>query len=166
LTVTAHRRETVPDLPAIAHALLEILELHPRATMVVALHKSPGSREVLQAALSGAARCHLIEPLPYDQFVTLLGRSTVLITDSGGIQEEATSIGRPVLVLRERTERPEAIEAGIAQLVGRDPLRIVARADALLRDARAWPESDVFGDGRASERVAAALLQQLAAARR
>ena len=118
--------------------------------------------------LSGVGRVHLVEPLPYLDIMALLSRATLVLTDSGGLQEEAPSFGKPLLILRDVTERPEAVEVGAARLVGTDRASIFQNACTLLDDAAAYARmaqaGNPFGDGRASERIAAALLQSRAPA--
>ncbi len=115
--------------------------------------------------LAGHQRIHLIEPLRYEQFSHLMSRSYLILTDSGGIQEEAPVLGKPTLVMRETTERPEAVEAGTARLVGTDRTRIVTEAERLLNDDSAYAAmaqaGSPFGDGHAAERIAAILSERL-----
>jgi UDP-N-acetylglucosamine 2-epimerase len=119
-------------------------------------------REPVLRRLAGIPGVHLLDPLDPLAMVALLGRAALVLTDSGGLQEEAPALGRPVLVLRETTERPEAVEEGVARLVGTDPARIVAEAVRLLDDAAAHAamarEVFPFGDGSASQRIADAIL--------
>jgi UDP-N-acetylglucosamine 2-epimerase (non-hydrolysing) len=128
---------------------------------VYALHKNPAVREIAREELGGRDRIHLIEPPDYAPFVKLMQRSTLILTDSGGVQEEAPSLGVPVLVLRRTTERPEGIGAGVAKLVGTDPETIIAAARLLLTDESAHASMsramNPYGDGRAAERIRQAL---------
>lgn len=121
------------------------------------MHPNPNVREVVNRRLGGRPAIRLVEPLPYVPFVDLMRRAHVLLTDSGGIQEEGPSLGKPVLVMREKTERPEAVEAGTARLTGTDPGRIVAEAVLLLDDdaeyVRRSRVHNPYGDGRASARI-------------
>ena len=123
------------------------------------MHPHPRVRDVLSKELGGHARTLLSEPLGYTAFVRALESAALVLTDSGGVQEECTALGKPVLVLREHTERPEAVEAGVAEVVGTNSHAIVAAASRLLgepaRETRR--ASDAFGDGHASERILAAL---------
>ena len=122
-----------------------------------ALHRNPTVREPLQALLGDHPRVVLTEPLDYDRLVAAMKGCTLLLTDSGGLQEEAPALGKPVLVLRRTTERPEAVEAGTARLVGTDPENIVEEASKLLDDADAYEAMsravNPFGDGQASGRI-------------
>jgi UDP-N-acetylglucosamine 2-epimerase (non-hydrolysing) len=156
--VTAHRRENFgTPLRSICAALLELVERNAGIEVVYPVHPNPNVREVVFEALQGRPRVHLIEPLDYVSFVRLMNRSTLIITDSGGIQEEAPSLGKPVLILRSETERPEVLEAGVGELVGTAQAAIVRAAQRLLDDARQYAErarvSNPFGDGKASERI-------------
>jgi UDP-N-acetylglucosamine 2-epimerase (non-hydrolysing) len=121
------------------------------------VHPNPNVGEIVNRRLSGCPAIRLVEPLPYLPFVDLMQRAHVLLTDSGGIQEEAPSLGKPVLVMREKTERPEAVEAGTARLTGTDPDRIVAETALLLEDdaeyARRSRMHNPYGDGGASARI-------------
>jgi len=160
--VTAHRRESFgAPMERICRALREIARRAPEARLVFPVHLNPTVRATVLPALSGVPGVHLIEPVDYLAMVALLLRARLVITDSGGVQEEAAALGRPTLVLRERTERMEGIEAGVARQVGTDPARIVAAALELLHDrdahaAMARP-SDCYGDGAAAARIVAAL---------
>lgn len=160
--VTGHRRESFGGgLEAICQALGQLAEAFPDTDIVYPVHLNPNVRDPVHRLLANRANVFLLPPLGYAPFVALLDRSTLVMTDSGGIQEEAPSLGKPVLVLRETTERPEAIEAGTALLVGTDAERIVAEAGRLLRDPaeRLAMAASVnpFGDGCASERILDAL---------
>ena len=132
LLATVHRRENWGEpLEGIAQAFLQILE-NTDTALLLPLHRNPIVREPLQALLGGHPRIFLTDPLDYAELVGAIGRSHLLLTDSGGLQEEAPSLGKPVLVLRKTTERPEAVAAGTAKLVGTDPKEIVAAATELL----------------------------------
>ena len=139
----------------------EFTDHRPDLVLVCPLHANPNVRPVLAAHLAGRANAIILDPLDYPNFVRLLAMSTLVLTDSGGIQEEAPAFGKPVLVLRHTTERPEGLVAGTAKLVGTDTDRIVAEATALLDDPvlyRAMARAhNPFGDGRAAERIAAIL---------
>ncbi len=158
MTVTSHRRENQPFMAGIASAIYELIEAVPNLHVVFPVHLSPAVRKAVMPILSGVDRCHLLEPLAYDQFVALMKRSDVILTDSGGIQEEAPYLGKPVLVMRRKTERPEAVEAGTTILVGDDQATIFDRTLGLLNDAeervRMAKAANPYGDGYASERVA------------
>ena len=170
--VTAHRRESFgEDFEHICTALLELLRRHPDVEIVYPVHLNPRVREPVERILGRVGdggrseRMHLIEPIEYLPFVHLLRRAYLLITDSGGIQEEATALGKPVLVMRDVTERPEAVAAGAARLVGTNVERILGEARALLLDQKQYDAAaqatSVFGDGRAGERIAAAIIREL-----
>jgi UDP-N-acetylglucosamine 2-epimerase (non-hydrolysing) len=128
---------------------------------VFPVHASPFVREPVTRLLSSHARIILTEPLGYQEFVLLMDSCQIILTDSGGIQEEAPALGKPVLVLRDTTERPEAIRAGTARLLGTDPTRVLSVTETLLRDEKAYQAmafaSNPYGDGRAVERIVAAL---------
>lgn len=156
---TVHRRENWGEpLQDIAHSILQILEQVPDAALLLPLHRNPTVRGPLQAKLGDHPRVFLTEPLDYPRLVGAMQRCTMLLTDSGGIQEEAPGLGKPVLVLRETTERPEAVTAGTAKLVGTHPPQVVAEAVRLLQDPEAYAAmanaSNPFGDGHATERIA------------
>lgn len=164
VVVTAHRRESFgAGLAGICEALARIARRRgPAVEIIFPVHPNPQVREQVARRLAGIAHIRLEPPLPYPPFVRLLADSFLILTDSGGIQEEAPSLDRPVLVLRELTERGEGIEAGTAELVGTDPARIVSAFDRLWDDPEAYQRMaqapNPYGDGRAAERIAAALL--------
>ena len=158
LLATVHRRENWGEpLLLIAEGFLKILEKFPDTALLLPLHRNPTVREPLQALLGNHPRVFLTEPLDYCDLVGAIQRSYLVLTDSGGLQEEAPSLGKPVLVLRETTERPEAVTAGTAKLVGTDPAAIVAAATQLLSNPTAYEAMataiNPFGDGRAAERI-------------
>ena len=162
ILVTAHRRENHGDaLLRICAALRELLERHRETRAWLPMHPNPQVCEVLRAELGSHPRVHLTGALGYLDFVRALADATLVLTDSGGVQEECAALGKPVLVLREHTERPEAIEAGVARIVGTDSKAIVEAASRLLGDPPSREEmaraSDAFGDGKAAERILAAL---------
>jgi UDP-N-acetylglucosamine 2-epimerase (non-hydrolysing) len=146
---------------SIARALKRIAERHAGIHVVYPVHPNPNVLGPMRELLGGVARVHLIEPLPYLPFVHLMSRAHLIISDSGGVQEEAPTFGVPALVLREKTERPEAIAAGAVRLVGIDEETIVARASELLEDPRAYARMaravNPYGDGHAAERIVAIL---------
>lgn len=155
--VTCHRRENHGEgLAAIAAAIAEIAA-RPDVAVIFPVHPNPNVRRVMHAALKDQSNVALIEPLDYPHFVRLLGLADLMLTDSGGVQEEAPAFGKPVLVLRETTERPEGVAAGTARLVGTDRVRIVAEVTRLLDDAgdyqRMARAHNPFGDGRAAHRI-------------
>ncbi|MFM7085432.1 MAG: non-hydrolyzing UDP-N-acetylglucosamine 2-epimerase [Cyanobium sp.] len=161
ILATVHRRENWGDrLQQIGAGFLELLQRFPDTALLLPLHRNPTVREPLQALLGDHPRAFLTEPLDYDQLVAAMRGATLVLTDSGGLQEEAPALGKPVLVLRRTTERPEAVEAGTAQLIGTDSSAIVREASRLLEDPEAYQAMarahNPFGDGHASERIVAA----------
>jgi UDP-N-acetylglucosamine 2-epimerase (non-hydrolysing) len=161
--VTAHRRENHgPPMNSICHALREIVKRHPNTAVVFPVHYNPKVREVVFPMLSGVDRIWLTDPMGYIDTARMIQRSTLVLTDSGGIQEEAPSQGKPVLVMRNKTERPEGVTAGTAKLVGTNQGTIVKEVDALLSSPskyRAMANAvNPYGDGKASERIVAFLL--------
>lgn len=166
LLVTAHRRENFgKPLENICQALGEIVQRNPDVELVYPVHLNPNVKGPVRRLLGGRPRIHLIEPLGYAAFAHLMSRAYLILTDSGGIQEEAPFLGKPVLVMRRETERPEAIEAGTARLVGTDPKTIVAQAELLLHNLEEYRKmsqaASPFGDGRAAERIVRVLLSRL-----
>ena len=164
--VTAHRRESFGDgLEQICAALADLAE-RSDVQIVYPVHPNPNVLRPVNRHLSGRPRVSLIGPTEYVPFVALLMQSWIVLTDSGGIQEEAPSLGKPVLVMREKTERPEAVEAGTAKLVGTSRERIVAECCRLLDDRQAYESMacahNPYGDGRASARIGAAIRRFLA----
>jgi UDP-N-acetylglucosamine 2-epimerase (non-hydrolysing) len=165
IVVTSHRRENFGAAFAREMRALARLAARPDVQLVYPVHRNPNVLGPAHELLGGRANIHLMEPLPYVEFVDLLRRAYLLITDSGGIQEEAPSLGKPVLVMREKTERPEAVEAGTVKLVGTDEERIVAEATRLLDDpdeyARMTCVHNPYGDGQASRRIGEILRDRL-----
>ncbi|MEH1891498.1 MAG: UDP-N-acetylglucosamine 2-epimerase (non-hydrolyzing) [Nostoc sp.] len=158
LLATVHRRENWGEpLLAIAQGFLQILDKFPDTALLLPLHRNPTVRVPLQELLGNHPRIFLTDPLDYGQLVGAIGRSHLLLTDSGGLQEEAPSLGKPVLVLRDTTERPEAVVAGTAKLVGTTSQNIFAAAAELLSDLDAYEAManaiNPFGDGHAAERI-------------
>jgi UDP-N-acetylglucosamine 2-epimerase (non-hydrolysing) len=157
ILVTGHRRENFGDgFEQICHALAD-LSRRDDVEIVYPMHLNPNVREPVNRLLADLPTVHLIEPLEYLPFVYLMNRAYLIITDSGGVQEEAPSLGKPVLVMREVTERPEAVDAGTVRLVGTDRARIVAEASRLLDDTEAYyamsRAHNPYGDGAASARI-------------
>ena len=155
--VTSHRRENFGGgLEAIADAIRRIAR-RPDVALVFPVHPNPNVRKVMEAALSDLANVALIEPLDYPQFARLLAISDIMLTDSGGVQEEAPALGKPVLVMRETTERPEGVTAGTARLVGTDAGRIVSEIFTLLDDKEVYSAMarahNPFGDGQSARRI-------------
>jgi UDP-N-acetylglucosamine 2-epimerase (non-hydrolysing) len=164
ILATVHRRENWGEpLQRIATAMLEILAEFPDTALLLPLHRNPTVREPLIKALGNHPRIFLTEPLDYTQTIGAIQRSYMLLSDSGGLQEEAPSLGKPVLVLRDTTERPEAITGGTAKLVGTDPAIITAAARELLSHPEAYQAManaiNPFGDGSASAKILAAVEQ-------
>lgn len=162
IVVTAHRRENWGDgLRGIADGLARIAHAYPDVSVVLPAHPNPRVRETLTERLGSLDNVLLTDPLGYATFARLLGRSYLVITDSGGVQEEAPALGKPVLVARETTERTEGLDAGTLRLVGSEPSRIASEAARLLDDPIAYAEmanaANPYGDGQAGRRVVAAL---------
>jgi UDP-N-acetylglucosamine 2-epimerase (non-hydrolysing) len=158
LLVTGHRRESFgPEFENICLGLKKIAQSYSDVVLIYPVHLNPNVRAPVQKILKDQKRVFLIEPLDYEQFVWLMGRAYLILTDSGGIQEEAPALGVPVLVMRKVTERPEAIEAGTARLVGTDSESIFREAAQLLEDHDAYEQMaravNPFGDGHAAERI-------------
>jgi UDP-N-acetylglucosamine 2-epimerase (non-hydrolysing) len=160
--VTVHRRENFGEpLQAICQAILTLVNTFEDVVVVLPVHPNPNVQTVVQSLLAGHARIHLIAPQEYVPFCQLMHASTLILTDSGGVQEEAPSLSKPVLVLRDETERPEAVEMGTVTLVGPHYERIVGEASRLLTDAAAYKAmaqaANPYGDGQATPRILAAL---------
>jgi UDP-N-acetylglucosamine 2-epimerase (non-hydrolysing) len=156
--VTTHRRENFGEgMEAIA-AAIHRLSRRDDVALIFPVHLNPNVRSVMNERLAGLANVALVEPLDYPNFARLIDLAALMLTDSGGVQEEAPALGKPVLVMRETTERPEGVEAGTAKLVGTDPDRIVTEAERLLDDPRAYAAMarahNPFGDGHSSARIA------------
>ena len=163
--VTTHRRESFGDpLRSICAAIADLVARFPDIEVVLPVHPNPHVKGTVEAVLCDTPRVQLIQPVDYVEFVHLMARAHLILTDSGGVQEEAPSLGKPVLVLRDTTERPEGVEAGTAVVVGTDRERIVATAGTLLSSKAAYERMATavspYGDGRASERIVAALEQR------
>lgn len=163
ILVTTHRRENWGEpLEEIAHALEDILEAFPDTNVLLPMHKNPVVREPLTRILGAHSRVKLIEPPDYMEFVKLMESADLVLTDSGGVQEEAPALGLPVLVLRRTTERPEGVDAGTAKLVGTNRADIVREAGKLLGDPDAYQAmsraANPYGDGQACRRIAEAVL--------
>ena len=163
IAVTCHRRENYgKPMEDIMHAILRVVESHPDVEVVYPVHLSPVVRECVFPILGGHDRIHLIDPVDVEEMHNLIARCYMVMTDSGGLQEEAPALGKPVLVMRRETERPEAIAAGTAKLAGVDPDEIVRLASELLDDPAAYAGMakavNPYGDGHASERIVQAIL--------
>jgi UDP-N-acetylglucosamine 2-epimerase (non-hydrolysing) len=158
ILATVHRRENWGEpLKGIAEGFLRTLEQFPDTALVLPLHRNPTVREPLTQMLGDHPRVFLTEPLDYTNLVGAIQRAHLLMTDSGGLQEEAPSLGKPVLVLRDTTERPEAVHAGTAKLIGTDADDIFEAASELLTNAALYDQMatavNPFGDGHASEQI-------------
>ena len=166
--VTMHRRENQGQpMRNVFAALREMVDLHKEIEVVYPVHLSPAVQEAAKDILAGHDRIHLIEPLDVLDFHNLASRSYFIMTDSGGVQEEAPSLGKPVLVLRDTTERPEGVRAGTLKLVGTDPVRVKEAMTALLTDGALYIQMsqapNPYGDGRASERIVQSIQQYFGA---
>jgi UDP-N-acetylglucosamine 2-epimerase (non-hydrolysing) len=162
IVVTAHRRESFgAPFESLCRGLRQIAERNPDVLLVYPVHRNPRVSDPVNRILAGHPRIRLIDPLPYEPFVRLMDRAYLILTDSGGIQEEASVLGKPMLVLREATERPEIIEAGIGRLVGTDESRLVMETERLLGSRRSYrsmaKKVELFGDGHAAERIVGVL---------
>lgn len=158
ILVTAHRRENFGEpFESICHGLKTLVRRNPDVVIVYPVHLNPQIQEPAQRLLGNEQRIYLIEPVEYDVMAHLMKASYLVLTDSGGIQEEAPSLGKPVLVMRTETERPEAIEAGTAKLVGPYSDRIIEETERLLRDKQAYKQMaqavSPYGDGQAAHRI-------------
>ncbi|MFZ3101442.1 MAG: UDP-N-acetylglucosamine 2-epimerase (non-hydrolyzing) [Desulfitobacteriaceae bacterium] len=158
IMVTTHRRENLGEpMRQIYRALAEMLREFPNTYILFPVHKNPRVREVVEEVLGSNSRVHLIEPLDYEPFVNLMNRSYLILTDSGGIQEEAPSLGKPVLVVRDTTERPEAVSAGTVSLVGTSYDKVYEELYTLLTNNQAYramaTSINPYGDGLAAERI-------------
>jgi UDP-N-acetylglucosamine 2-epimerase (non-hydrolysing) len=163
--VTAHRREHFGDrFEQVCTGLRAIAE-RPDVELLFPVHLNPNVREVAHRQLAGHPRIRLVEPLGYPEMVAAMRAAALILTDSGGVQEEAPTLGKPVLVLRSATERPEGVAAGAAMLVGTDPERIAEAAARLLDDAAAYAAMAIvrhlYGDGQSSARIVEALRRRL-----
>jgi UDP-N-acetylglucosamine 2-epimerase (non-hydrolysing) len=158
ILVTGHRRESFGlGFENICGAIKRLVEAFPEVGVVYPLHLNPNVQEPVRRILGDHPRIQLIQPLVYEPFVWLMDKSYFILTDSGGVQEEAPSLGKPVLVMRDTTERPEGVAAGTCRLVGTDPQRITSEARVLLQDAEEYRRRSAlknpYGGGRAAERI-------------
>lgn len=161
--ITGHRRESFGEgFRSICRAVRLVAERFPHCQFVYPVHLNPNVREPVHRLLEGRANVHLVGPAAYPEFVWLMDRSRLILTDSGGVQEEAPSLKKPVLVMRQTTERPEAVESGAAQLVGTSVDAIVQGVGRLLTDPAAYAafqiDDNPYGDGRAAERILEVML--------
>ena len=164
LLVTTHRRENQGEaMRGVGRALARIAEAEPELTIVLPAHRNPVVREAVLPAIEGKPNVVVTEPMAYGEFTRMLSVADIVLTDSGGVQEEAPSLGKPVLVMRENTERPEAVTAGTVKLIGTDEDRIVEEVDTLLHNRAIYDAManavNPYGDGRAAERTVAAIAQ-------
>ena len=165
ILMTTHRRENLGEpMRNVYKALRMVLETHADVEAIFPVHKNPKVREIVQEELGGLERVHLIEPMDYEPFANLMGKVDIVLTDSGGIQEEAPALGKPVLVLRDTTERPEAVDAGTVKLVGTGYGDVLRETNLLLDDPAHYQKmaeaANPYGDGKACERIIRAILQK------
>jgi UDP-N-acetylglucosamine 2-epimerase (non-hydrolysing) len=163
--ITGHRRENFgPGFENVCRAIATLAERFPDVAFVYPVHLNPNVQQPVHRLLGGLANVHLVEPVPYPEFVWLMDRSALILTDSGGVQEEAPTLRKPVLVMREITERPEAVEAGAVELVGTSFDRIVGQTALLLSNpaehARRQIDHNPYGDGKSAPRIVELMLQQ------
>lgn len=166
IVMTCHRRENWgKPMENIFHAVKRILESHGDVELIYPVHMNPNIRKLADDILGGVKGVHLIEPLEYEDFANLLNKAYLILTDSGGIQEEAPALGKPILVLREETERPEAVQAGTVKVVGTEKEAIVEATDSLLLDKEAYDRManavNPYGTGDSSESIVESLLNRL-----
>jgi len=171
LLVTTHRRENQGEAMAgIGRAMARIADSYPELTIVLPVHKNPAVREAVLPSIVGKENIVVTEPLAYGEFTRLLSHAHLVLTDSGGVQEEAPSLGKPVLVMRENTERPEAVTAGTVRLIGTEENRIVSEVTELLDNATAYAAManavNPYGDGKAADRSLAAIAELLGVGQR
>ena len=164
ILVTTHRRENLGEpMRHVYEALKLLTEEFSDVEIIFPVHRNPKVREIVNAVLGGLPQVHLIDPLDYEPFANLMSRASIILTDSGGVQEEAPALGKPVLVLRDTTERPEAVEAGTVKLIGTDRQRVFDETRRLLIDrdeyARMSEAINPYGDGKAARRIVTALLR-------
>ncbi|GAA3596618.1 non-hydrolyzing UDP-N-acetylglucosamine 2-epimerase [Agrococcus terreus] len=162
ILATTHRRENLGDsMGAVARALAKLAKKHPDHIVILPMHRNPAVREAVLPHLERKDNVIVTEPLPYAEFTKVMAAARIILTDSGGVQEEAPSLGKPVLVMRDNTERPEAVDAGTVRLVGTDYDRIVFEANHLLEDEETYAAManavNPYGDGKASARSVAAI---------
>ncbi len=163
ILVTTHRRENLGEpMRHVYEALRQITEEFEDVEIVFPVHKNPKVREVVQEELGGLEKVYLIDPLDYEPFANLMHKAHLILTDSGGVQEEAPALGKPVLVLRDTTERPEAVSAGTVKLIGTNKNRVYEETKLLLSDEKEYnrmaESCNPYGDGKASERILQAIL--------
>jgi UDP-N-acetylglucosamine 2-epimerase (non-hydrolysing) len=166
ILVTGHRRENFgPGFRAICRAIREIARKEPGVEILYPVHLNPNVQTPVRRILGGLPNVRLLRPMEYRQFVALMDRAYLVLTDSGGVQEEAPSLGKPVLVMREFTERPEAVKAGTVRMVGTDSARIVCEVERLLHNPAVYNKMshahNPYGDGKASRRIVSAIVKHL-----
>lgn len=163
VVVTTHRRENLEAMREIGGAVKDLAEAYPEINFALPLHLNPKVRQAVLPEVEHLPNIIITDPLPYDQFTQLQNRATIILTDSGGVQEEAPALGKPVLVMRQNTERPEAVVAGTVKLVGTNRELIVAEAKLLLSDAAAFDAManavNPYGDGKGAQRAIAAIAE-------
>lgn len=162
ILVTTHRRENLGEpMRQVYKALKKLVEEFADVEIIFPVHKNPKVRDIVNSELGGMSQIHLTDPLDYEPFANLMSRATLILTDSGGVQEEAPSLGKPVLVLRDTTERPEAVAAGTVKLVGTEMENVYSQARLLLTDSQEYKKMSAainpYGDGRAARRIVQAL---------
>jgi UDP-N-acetylglucosamine 2-epimerase (non-hydrolysing) len=165
ILITGHRRENFGQgFQDICIAISELADAYPDVDFVYPVHLNPNVRRPVFEILGRQKNVHLVEPAPYPEFVWLMDRSTLILTDSGGVQEEAPSLKKPILVMREITERPEAVEAGAVELVGTSRAKIVTGVSLLLNDPAEYAQRQIdqnpYGDGKAAERIVELMVNQ------
>ena len=170
ILVTTHRRENLGEpMRHVYQALRAIVQEFPDVRAIFPVHRNPQVQQVVRQELGDTPRVHLIDPLDYQPFANLMNQAHIILTDSGGIQEEAPSLGKPVLVLRDTTERPEAIDAGTVKLIGTSRERVYQELKLLLTDAgeyaRMAEATNPYGDGRAAARIVECLLHRFGLAK-
>ena len=161
--MTAHRRENLGEhLACICRGVLRLVEKHPDVHLVYPVHPNPAVHAVVEAVLGGHDRVHLIAPVEVEDMHNLIKRCYMVMTDSGGLQEEAPALGKPIVVLRTETERPEVVEAGMALLAGVEEDNVAAAGERLLTDAALYHEMshaiNPYGDGHTSQRIVQLIL--------
>lgn len=164
ILMTTHRRENLGEpMRHVYQALRKVLAKHPEAEAIFPMHKNPKVREVAEAVLGDLDRVHLIEPMDYEPFANLMAKVDIVLTDSGGIQEEAPALGKPVLVLRNTTERPEAVTAGTVKLIGTNKEDVLSATTRLLEDEAYYKKMseavNPYGDGLAAKRIVSIILK-------
>ena len=165
ILMTTHRRENLGEpMRHVYRALKSVLETHEDVEAIFPVHKNPKVREIVDQELGHLSRVHLIEPMDYEPFANLMAKVDIVLTDSGGIQEEAPALGKPVLVLRDTTERPEAVEAGTVKLIGTAYEDVLRETNRLLDDEKHYRSmaeaANPYGDGKACERIIKAILRK------